>query len=154
MPYLALIDRLRAFLKVPANALILCGYSFRDDHINEVIVQGLQSTPTAVGFALLFGSLAGYPEAVRLALRRTNLALLAEDGAVLSGVEVTWTQKPKESLTGQPTKPWIDWVPAKTEGPDGFLRGSFLLGNFAVFGQFLHDLIGSKNHSDEATDGQ
>lgn len=43
MPYLAMLDRLRAFLRQPSAAFILCGYSFRDDHINEVIIQGLGS---------------------------------------------------------------------------------------------------------------
>lgn len=37
MPYLAMIDRLRAFLKQPTATLVICGYSFRDQHLNEVI---------------------------------------------------------------------------------------------------------------------
>jgi hypothetical protein len=42
MPYLAMLDRLRAFLKQPAGVLIIAGFSFGDDHLNEIIVQGLQ----------------------------------------------------------------------------------------------------------------
>ena len=40
MPYLAMVDRLRAFLKQPTSTLILCGYSFRDEHVNEVYRDG------------------------------------------------------------------------------------------------------------------
>jgi len=45
MPYLAMIDRLRAFLKKPSSVLITCGYSFRDVHINANFLEGLQGKP-------------------------------------------------------------------------------------------------------------
>jgi len=138
MPYLAMIDRLRAFLKRPANTLVMSGYSFRDEHINEVIVQGLQASPGAVAFVLLFGRLDGYPEAVRLARHRSNLNLLAENGAVISGDRFDWAQRAGEALDGLPVNKWIKWVPVDGGTNSAALR----LGDFAVFGEFLRDIIG------------
>jgi len=142
MPYLAMIDRLRTFLKRPANALVMCGYSFRDEHINEVIVQGLQATPSAVTFVLLFGGIATHPEAVELAKHRTNLNLLAEDGAVISGEEFDWVRKQGDSLGGSPATKWIKWVPVGEKENGGTKRAALKLGDFAVFGQFLKEIIG------------
>ena len=102
LPYLAMIDRLRAFLRRPTATLVLCGYSFRDDHINEVIVQGLQSTQTAIAFALMYDTITESPHAVALARRRSNLSVLARDGAVVSGQKSIWpreTQIPRPRTT-------------------------------------------------------
>ena len=52
MPYLVMQDRLRQFLKEPSATLSTIGYSFEDEHINELIVQGIQGNPGAMVFAL------------------------------------------------------------------------------------------------------
>jgi hypothetical protein len=36
LPYLAMIDRLRAFFRETNSVLVICGYSFGDDHLNEI----------------------------------------------------------------------------------------------------------------------
>ena len=48
MPYLAMLDRLRDFLARGQGVLVTCGYSFADQHLNEVILHGLRSNPTAI----------------------------------------------------------------------------------------------------------
>jgi len=57
MPYLAMQDRLRAFLKEPGALLLSTGYSFGDQHINQLIVEGLSGNPSAAVFA--FGQVPG-----------------------------------------------------------------------------------------------
>lgn len=141
MPYLAMIDRLRAFLKQPTATLVLCGYSFRDEHINEVIVQGLQSTQTAIAFALLHDAIGEYTQAVRLARGRSNLSLLARDGAVISGREAKWPEKEAEIASAETGK-WVAWKPIDPADQNGKWTAEFLLEDFAVFGEFLHELIG------------
>ena len=148
MPYLAMIDRLRAFLRQPTATLILCGYSFRDEHINEVIVQGLQSTQTAIGFSLLFGKIADYPQAVKLACERPNLSLLARDGAVISGRQASWPEKEAASV---PTGNGVAWKPVKAGDEKANKQAEFLLGDFAEFGKFLRELVGQVRRSAETT---
>jgi hypothetical protein len=142
MPYLAMIDRLRAFLKQPTATLILCGYSFRDEHINEVIVQGLQSTQTTVAFALLFDGLTTHSQAAALALKRSNLNILARDGAVIGGQKTDWSDKDAESVSADDGR-FVRWTPVDPANREGKWSAEFALGDFAVFGEFLHELVGA-----------
>lgn len=142
MPYLAMIDRLRAFLKQPTATLILCGYSFRDEHINEVILQGLQCTQTAIAIALLFDDIAGYSQAAALARKRSNLNLLARDGGVIGGQVAKWLEKEAEAV---PTDNggWVTWTPVDPVVEGGKQSARLMLGDFAIFGQFLRELVGN-----------
>ena len=142
LPYLAMIDRLRAFLKQPTAALVICGYSFRDEHINEVIAQGLQSTQTAMTFGLLYGRLSEYPAAVALATGRANLSLLARDGAIVSAREATWPEKNKDAVS-EGTSIGVVWKLCEAANESGNRVAEFTLGDFAVLGQFLRDLAGN-----------
>ena len=137
MPYLAMIDRLREFLRDPNSALILCGYSFRDDHLNDTILQGLQYTQTAVAFALLFEELEKYHSLATKAVDHANLIVLARDGGIIGGQRVQWIDK-----TGPPAAkdatPWIEWLPSS----NGKSIAQFALGSFGILGQFAHELAG------------
>ena len=66
MPYLAMLDRLRAFFRSGGHSqgfgppvLIVCGYSFADDHLNEVLLDGLRGNPAAQCFVLAYCDLDG-----------------------------------------------------------------------------------------------
>lgn len=144
MPYLAMIDRLRAFLKQPTTALIVAGYSFNDKHLNDVIIQGLQGNATAVTFALLFGPLKNYGAAADLATNRSNLNLFATDEAVIGTKRAPWTMAreanscPKDSVA-------VTWIDDPTKV--GFRNSSFTLGDFGKLGSFLEELIGEKERN-------
>jgi len=153
MPYLAMIDRLRAFLKQPTATLVLCGYSFRDEHINEVIVQGLQSTQSAIAFALLFDEIKGYSQAVTLATRRSNLNILAQDSAVIGGQESKWLEKDVDAVSSDNGK-WVKWVLVDSAKENGKRKAEFTLGDFAVFGQFLLELVGNVQQTPEVPNAQ
>lgn len=141
MPYLAMIDRLRAFLKQPYMAFILCGYSFRDDHINEVIVQGLQSNQTGTAFALLFNNLKKYSKATKLALERSNLSLLARDEAIIGRRRAKWNEQDAESIP-EASQGFIKWIPSIPKDEKSKHRAELNLGDYVIFGKFLHELIG------------
>lgn len=153
MPYLAMIDRLRAFLKQPTATLVLCGYSFRDQHINEVIMQGLQSTQTAIAFALFFDNIDQYSQAVKLACERSNLSILARDGAVISGRKDKWPKKDAEAVSAGTGK-WVMWTPIDQTNVNSKQTAEFRLGDFAVFGEFLHELIGDTRQSMEISNAK
>lgn len=115
MPYLVMIDRLKEFVRRPGAFLATAGYSFGDQHLNEVMFQGLRSNPTASVFGLLYGPLNKYADITkRPESLPPNLALLAQDGAVL------------RSRVG-------DW---RTEEGDTSPR-TFKLGDFQAFGDVL-----------------
>ncbi|TKJ39109.1 SIR2 family protein [candidate division LCP-89 bacterium B3_LCP] len=148
MPYLAMIDRLRAFLKEPSPFLIVCGYSFRDDHLNEVLVQGLEGNPNGVVFALIYKSLKDYPKAISLAEKRPNLNILAEDEAVIGTRRAGWTEK--QDLSDFDRSPGVEWVLKEKQGGEGLRQSHFKLGDFTAFGDFLLDITGVKEDTKSA----
>lgn len=135
MPYLAMLDRLRAFLNHGQAVLITCGYSFGDQHLNEVILQGLNGNPTAVCFGLIYGDRAGSPEAVTRAQRQANLSVLAVDGAVLGTIDADWDTEAKTADPMHDLAVVQADLTGRTSAPAD--RSKFLLGDFAAFGKFL-----------------
>lgn len=166
MPYLAMIDRLKAFLKKTTSALFICGYSFNDDHINEVIVQGLQGNPTSTAFAMLYGKIENYPKALSIAANRANLVLIARDKGVIGTRVGTWKTRDvlyQEDILrnivslSEPEK--ANRTEEKTDNEDEMVRATnqeretsgdeirdaqIEIGDFAVFGDFIQDLIGEE----------
>jgi hypothetical protein len=62
MPFLAMQDRLKAFLARPEAVLAICGYSFADEHFNALIREGLRGNARLVVFGLVYGNLVqGHP---------------------------------------------------------------------------------------------
>jgi len=53
-PYTALGDRLTNFLRLPDTVLIICGYSFGDEHINERITTALNSNTSSHVYVLYY----------------------------------------------------------------------------------------------------
>ena len=130
LPYLAMLDRLRDFLGRGQAIVVCCGYSFADQHLNEVIMNGLRSNPTAMCFGLLYGERAHYQEAIRCATRQPNLSVLAADGAVLGTQNREWSTALQ---LGHPLHGVA--VSAVTSGEGERCR--FELGDFKKLGQFL-----------------
>ncbi len=86
MPYLAMLDRLRAFFR-DANSsnsvLVVCGYSFADEHLNELLLEGLRGNRSAQCFALMYSDFNNCSVAVTLADKHPNLSVLTKNGAVI-----------------------------------------------------------------------
>lgn len=160
MPYLALIDRLNSFLRLNSAVLILSGYSFSDDHLNDTIINALKANPTAMVISLLFDTLTyeddkkqlivRYDKALKLAENRSNLSIWTYDEAVIGGLRGKWklSKLPMEdddnvanaivSVT-KITKAATSETKEETE-----TSHELRLGNFSVFGDFVQELIGNE----------
>ena len=136
MPYLAMLDRLKTFLRRNSAFLVTVGYSFRDDHINEAIVQGLQGNSTSMAFGLMHGNLANYPAGSQLAERRVNLTLLGRD----AGIVATRSDGYLGIDGGPPTG--IEVIAAVGAEPSA---SRVVLGDFAVFAEFLREMVGGRS---------
>jgi hypothetical protein len=142
MPYLALIDKLNRFLKSDPTLLVMSGYSFSDDHLNDSILNALKSNPTANVIALLYGKLENYPKAISLAEnRRHNLSLWAFDEAIIGAVRGEWKISNTNNLEEDELYQHCKSTSALTEKPDNKI--SIELGDFQVLGGYLQSLIGS-----------
>ncbi|MBN2178732.1 MAG: SIR2 family protein [Deltaproteobacteria bacterium] len=140
MPYLAMMERLRRFLITSPSILIIIGYSFGDQHLNDVIVQSIQGSPSTAVFALMYGSLSNYENAISLAEERSNLSLIAEDGAIIGTKQFHWKEL-QEMPESELSKEIIEW---KNDPLDETCFKAYVkLGDFQSFGMFLQEISGA-----------
>jgi hypothetical protein len=151
MPYLAMLDRLKAFFhgnlrkdrftgnqEEDAPRLIVCGYSFLDEHLNEVLLDGLRGNRNAQCFALMYGNLEDHSRAVKYAQRQGNLTVLAKNGAV-TGTRLGGYRPGTNG--GEEHKPWLyEELVTTFKGTENQTRCR--LGDFHYFGLFLEQLCG------------
>lgn len=138
MPYLALIDQLNRFIRQPNSLLIISGYSFNDQHLNDTIISALKANPNSMAIALLFDTMTyeiggeifeRYPEAIERA-KRNNLALWAYDEAIIGTARGKWK------------------IPVDIEDEENLAEcydkkdKQLKLGDFSKLGDFLQALIG------------
>lgn len=145
MPYFVMLDLLKAFLtkdRKPA-ALFVIGYSFSDEHVNDMIADSLRANPSAVCYALQYGNLSAYPQVDSLAERCSNLHVLAPDEAVTAGRRSRWETCSLERV-GELDGPFLPQSPKEDRSAsvsedvdDEEVAVEFRLGDFKVFGRFL-----------------
>jgi hypothetical protein len=158
MPYLAMLDRLRDFFrgdprktradtdKMEADAprLIVCGYSFLDDHLNEVLLDGLRGNRSAQCFALMYSNLADHPRAVEYAVKQTNLTVLAKDGAVVGTRQGRYRLATAGAGDHKPCLYEEDVPTGDPAAPEKHMRSR--LGDFHYFALFLEQLCGGSTN--------
>jgi len=134
MPFIALSDRLGQFLRFRDSILVISGYSFNDQHINDVIYRSLKANPAANVIALQFGPLEGYEQAISIAEKTPNLSVLAQDKAIVGTVLGKW----KTSQNLEESEKAVQ-ISVKNSGSD---LHELLLGDFDKFGKLMKHLIG------------
>lgn len=143
MPYLAMLDRLRAFFHGnDAPRLVVCGYSFLDDHLNEILLDGLRGNRNAQCFALMYSGLEQHPRVVDYAIRQSNLTVLAWNGAVVGTRAGRYRPG---TAGGNEHTPWLFEEPVAGGDPKE-LHPFSRLGDFHYFGLFLEQLCGGGYH--------
>ena len=102
-PYTALGDRLSNFIKQDDTILIICGYSFGDDHINERITTALSMNPLGHVYVLLYDivrendrkeySFTEDSALAKMAISNSKISVFASRSAVIGGVYGNWKLK-------------------------------------------------------------
>ena len=137
MPYLTLIDQLKDHLKKDDSVLFIVGYSFEDEHINDVILQALREKPSSTVFAFMYGNLEKYDSAVKMARGRGNFCVFARDSGVIGTKREEWSSREESPNSNQ--RIGIEW---QEDGEEGNWQEVFTLGNFEKFGEFLRSVTG------------
>jgi len=160
-PYISLIDRLSNFLKQDDTVLFVCGYSFGDAHINEVILSALKTNTTSHVFVLYYDEYLDNKKKC-YTLKKDKLADIAKEtkkisvygmrNVVIGGVFGEWKLKnepDKEdtinvNLYFDEDAPEPEETELKTEHTGGEKwsgNGRFTLPDFAIFVNFLTSMI-------------
>lgn len=149
MPYLALIDQLNRFIRRKSSFLILSGYSFNDNHLNDTIVNALKANPTAMVLGLMYdryektaepdGTVERYPEAYRLAENQHNLNIWTFDKAIIGTNLGCWKRTQNSDGDDPDLLKFVDAQKnEETDDPEDLVK----LGDFSVFTDFLKKIIG------------
>lgn len=120
LPYVALMDRLRRALEQPESLTVICGYSFRDQHINEVIFDAALRHPRSETVGLCFRHIPA--DLASHALLARNMTVLGAEEAIVGGQRLRWSEA--------------------ADIPGVFVGGRFLLGDFKQAAAFLGRGIG------------
>lgn len=116
VPFVVLQDRFRRALHHPETLVLISGYSFGDEHLNEMLFDATRRRPRSVFYAFCFGKM---PDGlVKHAKLMPNLQVVADAEAILGGVRGDW--KVPEAV---PTDLWVN--------------DAFGLGDFANLSRFL-----------------
>ena len=145
MPYLALIDRLNKFIRKKSSFLILCGYSFNDNHLNDTIINALNANPTGMVLGLMHGkydknnggeSEPSYPKAYKKAQEQPNLNIWTRDKAIIGTNEGVWEKNGSE----EEDPLLLNFI--KTENNEKEKNSACVkLGDFSIFTKFLQNII-------------
>jgi SIR2-like domain len=155
MPYLALMDQLSRFIRKKSAFLVLSGYSFNDEHVNDTLVNALIANPTAMVLGLMFGNYEiesasepnseRYPNAYRLAKNQHNLNIWTFDKAIIGTNLGCWARSTKEEEADPELLRFVD--SEQLVGEENAHRTLVKLGNFSIFTNFLQRIIGATRES-------
>ncbi|MGH3547647.1 MAG: SIR2 family protein [Pseudonocardiaceae bacterium] len=116
VPFVVLQDRFRRALHHSETLVLISGYSFTDEHLNEMMFDAARRRPRSELIAFCFDKI---PHSLtERAAVTPNLQVVAGTEAILGGVRADW--KVPEDV---PADLWVD--------------GAFGLGNFANLSRFL-----------------
>lgn len=125
-PYSAFTARLRSFLEQDDALLVVAGYSFSDEHINDIIFGALESSARTHVYALQYDDAPDNHELIRRAKQRRNLIVLGPTAGIISGRVGKWDCEAELGVC----EPVVD----TTAGDDS---RRMCIGDFARFAKFL-----------------
>lgn len=137
-PFIAYFDRLKQYLLQGELLLIFSGYSFSDQHINDVIFNGLRQNPRLYSIVFCFSD-----EQVdmmeTIALSYLNLCVMGPKKMIINGKHYTWKY---EESTGDHNDSSLYWDNSSEE---------FILGDFKKLVNFLIANSGRRKSVKEGT---
>lgn len=89
VPFVVLQDRFRRALQTPESLVLIAGYSWGDEHLNELLFDAAQRRPRSEFVSFSFGDLPD--ELATKAEVLPNLQAVGRTEAVLAGVRAAWS---------------------------------------------------------------
>ena len=138
-PYIAYFDRFKKYLNQGELVFIICGYSFGDEHINEIIFNALRNNNRLYVLVLCYSddqvdSMAAY------ATSFINLCVMGPTKLIANGSLKKWVYVASEETDIGSGMYWDD--------------NRFMLGDFKKFIDFLIENSGRKNVIEEIVDAK
>jgi len=139
LPFISLQDRLRKLVLTGESLVIIEGYSLSDQHLNEILFQGLRSNPRLAMIAFMYLPLSD--EIIQYGQEHRKLTVYGPDKACVGGVVAPWGEPKKKNERDD----WPFWDEKSK---------NFTLGDFNCFAKFLEASIGFRQTAtDSRVDG-
>lgn len=140
-PYAAFTDRLSRFLDQDDALLIVAGFSFGDEHINNLLFGALENRPRTHIYALQFEEAAEDSDLVKRAFQRPNMQIIGPETGIIGGRRAAW--EPIEcpafiegAFSLESRSNACDEHEAAIESKSGFMK----IGDFSAFSFFLESM--------------
>jgi hypothetical protein len=135
LPFVAYQDRLSRVLGSGEVLLVVLGFSFGDDHLNDIIFRALRHNNRLAVTALRYAPMENADDILLAkAAELRNLTVYGPDGAIVGGVRGSWGKPSKEAPKDR--SPWDFWDSDKNK---------FTLGDFQSFAQYLRSFVGVRS---------
>jgi hypothetical protein len=136
-PYAAFVDRLTRVLEQDDALLIVSGFAFADEHINNLIFGALENKPRTHVYAIQFEEPADEGLLLKRAAQRSNLVIVGPESGVIGGRRAKWAAAESPSF--------MDGVfeIKTTAGPAAAAEtksGRMKIGDFACLCDFLESM--------------
>ena len=141
-PYSAFTDRLSRFLEQDDALLVVAGFSFRDEHINNLVFGALENRPRTHVYALQFEKLPEENDLIKRAVQRPNMIVMGPKTGIIGGRRGTWMPVASPEPIGVAFEIVDDETPtgdAGTEDTETQL-GLMKIGDFGSFCNFLESM--------------
>ena len=89
-PYVAFSDRLARFLELDDALLIVSGFGFGDEHVNNVIFGALENHPRTHVYALQYKEHNDDEDLVKRSYQRRNMIVVGPQTGIIGGTRAIW----------------------------------------------------------------
>lgn len=131
-PYVAFTGALSRFLEQDDALLIVAGFAFADEHINNLIFGALENRPRTHVYALQFEELPEDSILIRRSCQRSNMIVIGPTTGVIGGRRAKWAPADTPSF--------MDGVFEVQVGEGAGKSGAMKVGDFACFCHFLESM--------------
>ena len=138
-PYAAFTDRLSRFLEQDDALLIVAGFNFGDEHINNLVFGALENRPRTHVFALQFEDPPEDCDLVKRAFQRPNMIVIGPNTGIIGCRRAPWAPVQSPSFMEGVFELKAE-DSAGTGDEETVKTGVMKIGDFASFSDFLESM--------------
>lgn len=135
-PFAAFSERLSRFLEQDDALLVIAGFSFGDEHINNLIFGALENRPRTHVYALQFEEPTEHTDLAKRAVRRPNMIVVGPNTGIIGGRRADWAAVESPAFMATVYELREEKAPSGDVAKSGRMK----IGDFACFAAFLEGM--------------
>lgn len=132
-PYAAFAERLSRFLEQDDALLVVAGFSFGDQHINNLIFGALENRPRTHVYALQFVEPTDKDDLAKRATQRPNMIVVGPETGIIGGCRAAWASEDNPDFMSTV----YELKEGHVASGNAMNSGKMKIGDFANFAAFL-----------------